>query len=171
VGILTNHNQNVNLSRSGLTNGKKGPFSLNQDNMASYRMRLAKGLRKYIQSITISALKDYSFYQYTALAVGASSIAVSRIINNIKPAWPEHLENLSWIKFDDIDRCTKKLLQLISQNQKISNDSLLSKIDYQSLNKAAIESNSIMRVGYQNNEENYNFNNNGLPEIATKKEI
>lgn len=149
--ILADQNMNAdgNPLNTFTSQNKNSFVAKHKENMTLYRTRVAKGLRKYIQSISISALKDYTFYQYTALAVGASSIAVARIINNIKPAWPEQLINLSWIKFEDLETCTSKLLKLISHNQKLPiSDSLLSNMN---LSNPMMDS-----MNQPKNHENYN---------------
>jgi hypothetical protein len=159
--ILADQNMNADGNPLNTVNSQRtNSFAVKQrENMALYRTRVAKGLRKYIQSISISALKDYTFYQYTALAVGASSIAVARIINNIKPAWPEQLINLSWIKFEDLETCTSKLLKLISQNQKlpIGDSIFLPSSENLGYSNGAMDSHTQQKPEMPNrNQENYN---------------
>ena len=77
---------------------------------------MTKQLRNTVQSISRTALKDYSYYKYSSLSVAASSVAVARIVCGIKPTWPEHLSKLSYIEFSDLEECSKKLLGDINVN-------------------------------------------------------
>lgn len=83
--------------------------------------KLLNDMRIFASRAAFLALNDYSFYHFTSLAVAACSVGVSRLEHGIRPLWPKELEALSWIPWNSVEACFKKLLKCMNMTKKYEN--------------------------------------------------
>jgi hypothetical protein len=83
-----------------------------------------KSIRLFAKKVTFAVLDNYSFYQYTSLAIGACAIGLSRLEHGIKPIWPEELTELTWIPWESVEKCFKELMVKMNISNKFDKENI-----------------------------------------------
>lgn len=74
-----------------------------------FRETFAKKLEELVIHLVSRSLKDYSFYQFTSIAVASSAIALARKMMKIDECWSKGLEELTLLSWSAIKDCVAML--------------------------------------------------------------
>lgn len=66
---------------------------------------LLENVRRFSSRASLIALNNYDLNKYSSHIIGATSVALSRLEYGILPIWPQELSELSWVRWEDLEKC------------------------------------------------------------------
>ena len=84
----------------------------------NYIDQVLEDIKMNAHKTAVVSFYDVGLNKFSALTIAASSIAYSRMKSSINPVWPKELEQLSCLKWKNIEKCLQKLQTIVKNIEK-----------------------------------------------------